>query len=75
MVFFNARLYNGMDKAIEEITVSISGEKINPPQEYKLLLENQNPIEPKSSATAGNSLQTLPGNNFKWHIISVKVCE
>jgi hypothetical protein len=71
--YFSANLYNGMDKSIEEITVIISGENIKQPQEYKLFL--QYPISPKSSGSPGISIQSFPGNKFKWDITSVKVCE
>ena len=73
--YFQARLYNGLDKAIAEITFTISGEKINPPQQYKLYPSPPNPLQPKSAGNFGTSIQSVPGKNFKWDITSVKVCE
>ena len=71
--YFSASIYNGLSKTISEINVSISGENIQPAQEYKLFLSTN--IAPKSTGNPGVSIQAFPGSNFTWHITSAKVCK
>lgn len=71
--YFSVDIYNGLpNQAIKEIVVLISGENIQPPQEYKLYLEY--PIPPKSSGEAGAAIQAYAGKNFQWSFTSVKTC-
>ena len=72
--YFRATIYNGNPtQSIEEVSVAISAENIKFPQEYTLYMSN--PIKPKSSNTAGSSIQVIPGKNFQWYFTAIKTCE
>ena len=71
--YFSGSFYNGNSVAtIDEIVVIFGADNIKPPQEYKLYLEY--PISPKSSKTAGKTVQKAPTNNFVWNIVSLQTC-
>jgi len=72
--YFSATIYNGNPtQSVEEVSVAISGSNIKFPQEYTLFMSY--PITPKSSNTAGSSVQVNPGKNFLWYFVAVKTCE
>jgi hypothetical protein len=71
--YFSGSFYNGNSTiTIDEIIVGLRAENINPPQDYKLFLSF--PIEPKSSKTAGITVQMQPTKNFEWKFRSIKTC-
>lgn len=71
--YFSGSFYNGNSVAtIDEIVVIFRADNIKPAQEYKLYM--QYPISPKSSGTAGSSVQLAPTKNFEWDIRSLKTC-
>ena len=71
--YFSGSFYNGNSVAtVDEIVVKFMADNIKPPQEYKLYLSY--PISPKSSNTAGTSVQIEPTKNFVWTIKSLKTC-
>ena len=71
--YFLGKFYNGNSAAtVDEIVVIFRADNIKIPQEYKLHLSY--PIEPKSSQTAGITVQLKPTKNFEWSITSLKTC-
>jgi len=71
--YFSGSFYNGNSVAtIDEIVVIFKADNIKPPQEYKLFLSS--PIAPKSSNTAGTTVQLFPTKNFEWNFMSLKTC-
>ncbi len=71
--YFSGSFYNANDTAtVEAITVIFTADNIKPPQEYDLFLSY--PIAPRSSNTAGISVQLMPDKNFKWGVKSIKTC-
>ena len=71
--YFSGSFYNGNSVAtVDEINVMFKADNIKPPQEYKLYL--QYPIAPKSSGTAGSTVQLAPTKNFEWIFKSLKTC-
>ena len=71
--YFSGSFYNGNSVAtVDEINVIFRADNIKTPQEYKLYL--QYPISPKSSNTAGTTVQLSPTKNFEWAIRSLKTC-
>lgn len=71
--YFSGSFYNGNSVAtVDEIVVIFRADNIKPPQEYKLYLSY--PIAPKSSNTAGTTVQLAPTKNFEWNFRSLKTC-
>jgi hypothetical protein len=71
--YFSGSFYNGNSVAtVDEIVVIFRADNIKPPQEYKLYLSY--PIAPKSSNTAGITVQLAPTKNFEWNFRSLKTC-
>ncbi len=71
--YFSGSFYNGNDAvAVEAITVIFTADNIKPPQEYDLFLDL--PIQPRSSKTAGATVQIAPDKNFRWGLKSLKTC-
>lgn len=71
--YFSASFYNGnANVSIDAATIAISATNIKPPQEYTLTFLS--PIAPKSSGTAGVTIQTAPTpNKWGWDV-QLKTC-
>jgi len=71
--YFSGDFYNGNTKiTLDEITVIFRADNIKTPQEYTLFMSN--PIQPKSSGTAGIRVQVAPTKNFEWNLRALATC-
>jgi archaellum component FlaF (FlaF/FlaG flagellin family) len=70
---FTVTIYNGNEFAsIDEVTILVSAENINPSQEYRLLLPHS--VNSKSTVKASVVIQEVPWRDFSWAVESIKTC-